>query len=90
MLVRERLTAGDDDRQVKDYVVSRYGEFVLLRPVLGLHTALLWLTPLLVLGAGVLGLVFTMRRRQTQAVPALSPEESAALDAVLNPKRAKP
>jgi cytochrome c-type biogenesis protein CcmH len=90
VLVRERLTAGDDDRQVKDYVVSRYGEFVLLRPVLGLHTALLWLTPLLVLGAGVLGLVFTMRRRQTQAVPALSPEESAALDAVLNPKRAKP
>jgi cytochrome c-type biogenesis protein CcmH len=91
VLVRERLRAGDDDGEVRDYVVSRYGEFVLLRPVLGLHTALLWLTPLLVLGAGAIGLFAAMRRRRpAEAVPALSPEESAALDAVLDPERAKP
>ena len=85
VLVRERLKAGDDDRQVRDYVVSRYGEFVLLRPVFGPHTALLWLTPLLVLGAGALGL-----RRRNAPAPAgpgragrSQPEESAALDAVL-------
>jgi cytochrome c-type biogenesis protein CcmH len=91
VLVRERLKAGDGDREVRDYVVSRYGEFVLLRPVLGPHTALLWLTPLLVLGAGAVGLVVaTRRRRQTEAVPALSPEENAALEAMLDPERAKP
>src|SRR6476469_8455767 len=42
LIVRERLTAGDDDRQVQAYVVGRYGEYVLLRPVFALHTLLLW------------------------------------------------
>src|SRR3712207_8979634 len=52
VLVRERLQSGDSDRQVRDFVVQRYGEFVLLKPAFGLHTALLWLGPLLVLSAG--------------------------------------
>ena len=43
ILVRERLKAGDSNSQVLDYLTSRYGEFVLLRPRLGWHTALLWL-----------------------------------------------
>ena len=45
VLVRDRLKAGDTDREVQGYVVQRYGEFVLLRPVFGAHTLLLWLTP---------------------------------------------
>src|SRR5258707_8433285 len=45
VLVRERLQAGDSDRQVIDFLVTRYGEFVLLKPRFSLHTALLWLAP---------------------------------------------
>ena len=54
LLVRERLTAGDSDRQVMDFLVARYGEFVLLKPRLEWRTLLLWaLTPLLLLGGGL-------------------------------------
>ncbi len=56
LLVRERLKADDSDQAVKDYIVARYGEFVLLKPPLNAETALLWLTPLLVL-AGAIWLV---------------------------------
>src|SRR6202007_183284 len=45
LLVRDRLTAGDSDAQVLDFLVARYGEFVLLRPRFNWHTALLWLLP---------------------------------------------
>src|ERR1041384_1887939 len=45
VLVRERLTAGDSDRQVIDFLVTRYGEFVLLKPRFSMHTLLLWLAP---------------------------------------------
>lgn len=55
LLVRERLQQGDSDRDVLDYVVDRYGEFVLLEPRFGWHTIALWLTiPLVLLGGGVL------------------------------------
>src|SRR6266404_528269 len=56
ILVRERLTAGDSDRQVLDFLTARYGEFVLLKPLLAWHTAVLWLAPpaVLLLGALVL------------------------------------
>ena len=53
LLVRERLKAGDSDSQVLDFLVARYGEFVLLRPPFNWHTALLWLLgPLVLLVAG--------------------------------------
>ncbi len=52
VLVRERLTAGDSDRQVIDYLVSRYGEFVLLRPRLSMQTLVLWIAPFAVLATG--------------------------------------
>lgn len=53
VLVRQRIVAGDSDAQVKDYLVQRYGEYVLMRPPLGLHTAVLWLLPFILLaGAG--------------------------------------
>jgi cytochrome c-type biogenesis protein CcmH len=54
VLVRERIVAGESDAQVMDYIVARYGEFVLLRPRFGWHTALLWLAPILVLMGGVM------------------------------------
>ena len=57
MLVRERLQAGDSDRQVIDFLVARYGEFVLLRPRFSARTALLWLGPAAILLIGAFGLL---------------------------------
>ena len=82
VLVRERLRAGDSDDEVESFVVQRYGEFVLLKPTFGSHTALLWLGPVLVLGAGVVGLRLALRRRRAEAV-SLTAEENAALEALL-------
>lgn len=85
VLVRERLVAGDNDRQVLDYIVARYGEFVLLRPPLGLHTLILWLAPLFVLGATGAWIVFRMRTKATAAGPApLTAEERRRLEALLS------
>jgi cytochrome c-type biogenesis protein CcmH len=70
LLVRERLTGGDSDQQVLDFLVARYGEFVLLKPRFAWHTALLWLGPpgVLVGGALVL-LVIVVRRRSRPGSP---------------------
>jgi cytochrome c-type biogenesis protein CcmH len=81
LLVRDRLKAGDSDADVEKYVVQRYGEFVLLRPVVAPHTMLLWFGPALVLAAGILGLALTRRRRPDPALP-LSPAEQARLHAL--------
>lgn len=84
VLVRERLVAGETDEQVIDYVVSRYGEFVLLQPRFSARNALLWATPALLLAAGGLFLlVHSLRRRKTATV-ALSPEEEARLKDILD------
>ena len=56
LLVRERLKAGDSDTQIVDFLVARYGDFVLLKPRFTSHTALLWLLPFLVLIAGAAAL----------------------------------
>src|ERR671936_2504585 len=56
LLVRERLKEGDSDRQVIDFLVARYGEFVLLKPRLGWHTAILWIVPPALLIGGALAL----------------------------------
>ena len=82
LLVRERLTAGDDDAEVIDYVVSRYGEFVLLKPRLNTHTLLLWGAPLALLLTGALAVFAAARRRRSES-PSLSAEEQAKLDAIL-------
>lgn len=85
VLVRERLVAGDSDSEVVDYVVARYGDFVLLKPPINTHTLLLWLAPLMLL-AGVVA--FIIRRLSnpsavaSTAVP-LSEQEQAALDRIL-------
>ncbi len=67
IIVRERLTAGDSDAQVFDYVVSRYGNFVLLKPPVQLDTLVLWAAPFLML-AGALGTFFVFVRRRDVAV----------------------
>jgi cytochrome c-type biogenesis protein CcmH len=63
LLVRERIAGGDSDNQVVDFLVARYGEFVLLKPRLTPHTLLLWLLPPLALIGGGLALWFYSRRR---------------------------
>jgi cytochrome c-type biogenesis protein CcmH len=83
VLVRERLVAGDTDAQVRDYLVERYGEFVLLKPTFGTHTLLLWLTPALVLVLGGIGAYAAMRRRQKPAAASLDEEERKALEDLL-------
>jgi len=62
ILVRERLKAGDSDGQVIDFLVARYGEFVLLKPRFEWHTAILWLAPPLVLVLGAVALFAFLRR----------------------------
>jgi cytochrome c-type biogenesis protein CcmH len=77
LLVRERLTKGDSDNQVLNYLVSRYGEFVLLKPRFELHNLLLWGLPPFALVIGMVALFVTARRRQTAdlQVPVLSAAE---------------
>ncbi len=65
VLVRERLQAGDSDVQVIDFLVARYGEFVLLKPRLSWHTAALWGLPPAVLLIGIGMIVLVIRRRRT-------------------------
>ena len=79
LLVRERLVAGDSDEAVRQYLVDRYGEFVLLNPRVNAHTLLLWIAApgLLLVGFVVL---FLLARRNTRVQPGLSDEEQAALD----------
>jgi cytochrome c-type biogenesis protein CcmH len=83
LLVRERLKAGDSDPQIINYMVARYGEFVLLKPRLSWQTVALWLTPAIVLLAGVLGLLIALRRRRDHsaaaAPPPLTPDEERKL-----------
>ncbi|WP_228259402.1 cytochrome c-type biogenesis protein [Siculibacillus lacustris] len=84
LLVRERIAAGDSDRGVLDYLVARYGEFVLLRPRFNLQTALLWLTPFAVLALGGLAIARGVRRRAAAAPAApLDDDERARLAALL-------
>ena len=83
MLVRERLAAGDSDEEVIDYVVSRYGEFVLLKPRFSLRNALLWTAPALLLVVGGTFIVLGIRRRRVAAPPPLTDKEKHALEAIL-------
>lgn len=84
LLVRERIVDGDSDAQVIDYVVSRYGEFVLLKPRLSGKTVALWAMPVgLLLIGGVTVVMMARRRREAPEERALSAEEQARLDKLL-------
>lgn len=89
-IVRERITAGDSDRQVLQYMVDRYGDWVLMEPPFKTSTLLLWAAPALFLLGGALMLILMIRRR-TGATPtprqALSDVEQKQLDALLNPEQ---
>ena len=89
LLVRERLTKGDTDPQVLDFLVARYGEFVLLKPPLEGRTIILWALPPVALLAGAIGLFFAVRRRRTgQLEPAaLSTEERRRLSTLVDERR---
>jgi cytochrome c-type biogenesis protein CcmH len=88
LLVRERIAAGDSDAEVMDFLVARYGEFVLLKPRLKSHTLLLWLLPPFALVGGGLAL-WMHNRRRTKAAAAedplfkLSADEEARLERLI-------
>jgi cytochrome c-type biogenesis protein CcmH len=89
LLVRERIAAGDSDAQVIDFLVARYGEFVLLKPRLNSHTWLLWFLTPLALGTGGIALWAYGRRRarsggeQDEALLNLTPEEEARVNELI-------
>ena len=80
LLVRERLVAGDTNEQAINYIVSKYGEYVLLKPKFALHTLFLWLGPFAALAIGIFSL-FRMRKRPVLATAeaGLSNEEKKRL-----------
>jgi len=86
LLVRERLKAGDSDTQVVDYMVARYGEFVLLRPRMSWHTAILWGAPLTILIIGMFAIGFSVLRRSARPglpeIAALTEGEKRKLNAI--------
>ena len=86
LLVRERLVAGDSDQDALDYIVARYGEFVLLKPTFGGANWVLWAAgPLMLLIAGAVGVSY-VRGRSTAKAPqddVLSADEAAALRDIL-------
>ena len=81
LLIRERIGQGESNDAVRAYLVSRYGDFILLKPPFKPETLLLWLSPVLVLGLGV-GAALFAHRRAPRATPRLSAEEEARLAAL--------
>jgi cytochrome c-type biogenesis protein CcmH len=80
LLVRERLVAGDSNDQVEQFLVDRYGEFVLLNPRLSIHTVLLWIAAPALLIFGLISLLFARKKHSGTSVSELTAEEQAALD----------
>ncbi|MEI6486762.1 MAG: cytochrome c-type biogenesis protein [Sphingomonadales bacterium] len=87
LLVREQIAKGKSDVEVRDYVVARYGNFVLLKPPVETDTLLLWAGPFAVLLLGAAGLILRARRRPAATADAapLSDAERAALDRLTGP-----
>lgn len=83
VLVREQLKTGKSDSEIRDFLVARYGDFILLKPPLKAGTLLLWGLPFAGLLLGALGIFIAMRRRAASVEPPLSPQEKARIDALL-------
>jgi len=82
VLIRQRIAEGESNDQVRAYLVSRYGDFILLKPPLQFDTLILWLSPFLVLGAGLVAIVVN-RRKSPALAPKLTAEEEAELAAAM-------
>jgi len=92
VLVRERLTQGDSDDQVLDYLVKRYGDYVLLKPPVKSSTYVLWFGPIVILILGLVGLFFFLRGRRPAAAvqtAALSEGEKRRIDTLLHSRDQK-
>ena len=86
--VREQMRKGISDQEIIDYLVSRYGDFVLYDPALKRSTWLLWFSPFALLLAGLAGLVFQLRKRKNKISEArLSAEDAQRAAALLNPPK---
>ena len=87
--VREMVKTGQSEKEIVDYMVTRYGDFVLYRPPVKTTTYLLWAGPFLLLGIGLTVLIFNLRKRSTLVADdaPLSPEENARLQALLDAKK---
>lgn len=84
VLVRERLVAGDSNAEVEQYLVDRYGEFVLLNPRFSAHTVLLWIAAPVLFILGLIGILVARRPAAKDAENSLTDEERAALAALKN------
>ncbi|WP_127902788.1 cytochrome c-type biogenesis protein [Solirhodobacter olei] len=85
VLVRQRLLAGDTDKQVVQYIVNRYGEYVLLKPRANGANLILWGSApgMLIFGLGLVAVYLRRRKRQGEETPALSAEDEARLAQIL-------
>ena len=92
VLVRQRIVAGDSDKQVLDFLVARYGDFVLLKPPFKLDTLLLWGLPPLALIAGLAGIVVVARRRTAlpERPEPLTPQEQEKVATLVGPAATEP
>ncbi len=88
--IREKIQSGMSDVEIKDFMVARYGDFVLYRPPLKITTLALWVGPFLLLALGGGILFFNLkRRRQNAADPELSRDDQALAESLLHPKQTK-
>ena len=86
--VRDQMKKGMTDQEIIDYLVSRYGDFVLFDPPMKSYTLLLWYGPFALLLIGLVGLIWQMRKRKTQIPEAsLSTEDAQRASALLNPPK---
>ena len=83
LIVRERLKAGDSDSEVIDYLVARYGEFVLLKPRLNAETLLLWLAPLIIIVIAASLIFWRFKHRENNKLMPLSETEKKRLDEIM-------
>jgi len=83
ILVRQRLKAGDSDQQVIDFVVARYGDFVLLKPPVNKDTLALWFGPAALAALGIAGIVFYFARQPKANPPPLDAAERERLQSLL-------
>ena len=82
VLVRDRLKTGATDEEVRSFVVQRYGEFVLLRPVMAWHTAALWIAPIAVLALGAVGIYLSRGKRSREREAPLTADEEERIRAI--------